>query len=149
MLVPICYFGAGRMVVVLLQCTTEVQYSASLVQRSKVLSAAVHRQRFSRAPGNPLSGMGGVLLGQSGSSLNIHAEPCWLLTVLAASQIQYASLCLLNNPGCLFIATNADARGHFTPNQEWAGAGATVGAIKGLRVCVGGRGRRAAGLRCL
>jgi hypothetical protein len=47
------------------------------------------------------------------------------------SQIQYASLCLLNNPGCLFIATNADARGHFTANQEWAGAGATVGAIKG------------------
>lgn len=46
-------------------------------------------------------------------------------------QIQYASLCLLNNPGCLFIATNADARGHFTPNQEWAGAGATVGAIQG------------------
>jgi ribonucleotide monophosphatase NagD (HAD superfamily) len=54
-------------------------------------------------------------------------------------QIQYASLCLLNNPGCLFIATNADARGHFTANQEWAGAGATVGAIKGalcLCLCV-------------
>jgi hypothetical protein len=51
--------------------------------------------------------------------------------VLFVPQIQYASLCLLNNPGCLFIATNADARGHFTPNQEWAGAGATVGAIQG------------------
>lgn len=58
------------------------------------------------------------------------ANRCRMLRVYC-SQIQYASLCLLNNPGCLFIATNADARGHFTPNQEWAGAGATVGAIKG------------------
>lgn len=33
--------------------------------------------------------------------------------------------------GCLFIATNADSRGHFTADQEWPGAGATVGAIKG------------------
>lgn len=57
-----------------------------------------------------------------------------LVSCLSPSvQVQYASLCLLNNPGCLFIATNADARGHFTPNQEWAGAGATVGAIKGGR----------------
>jgi hypothetical protein len=53
--------------------------------------------------------------------------------LLYCPQIQYASLCILNNPGCLFIATNADARGHFTPHQEWAGAGATVGAIKGAR----------------
>lgn len=50
---------------------------------------------------------------------------------LSYYKIQYASMCLLQNPGCLFIATNADARGHFTPNQEWAGAGASVGAIKG------------------
>ncbi|KAF8065853.1 PGLP2 [Scenedesmus sp. PABB004] len=47
-------------------------------------------------------------------------------------KVQYASLCILNNPGCLFIATNSDARGHFTPRTEWAGAGATVGAIKAV-----------------
>lgn len=48
-----------------------------------------------------------------------------------AACAKYASLCLLQNPGCLFIATNADARGHFSPNQMSPGAGATVGAIKG------------------
>lgn len=54
---------------------------------------------------------------------------------LSYYKIQYASMCLLHNPGCLFIATNADSRGHFTPNQEWAGAGATVGAIRGVGYC--------------
>lgn len=63
---------------------------------------------------------------------SVGAVVCGVDPGLCYYKIQYASLCLLNNPGCLFIATNADARGHFTPNQEWAGAGATVGAIKAV-----------------
>jgi phosphoglycolate/pyridoxal phosphate phosphatase family enzyme len=46
-------------------------------------------------------------------------------------KLQYAQLCLNGDPQCLFIATNEDAVGHFTPNQEWAGAGSMVGALKG------------------
>jgi phosphoglycolate phosphatase len=47
-------------------------------------------------------------------------------------KITYASLCLLHNPGCVFVATNTDARGHFSPKQEWPGAGSAVGAIKAV-----------------
>ena len=47
-------------------------------------------------------------------------------------KIQYACLCIRENPGCLFIATNLDAVTHLTDAQEWAGNGAMVGAIKGL-----------------
>lgn len=46
-------------------------------------------------------------------------------------KIQYAQLCINENPGCLFIATNTDAVTHLTDAQEWAGNGAMVGAIKG------------------
>ena len=46
-------------------------------------------------------------------------------------KIQYACLCIRENPGCLFIATNLDAVTHLTDAQEWAGNGAMVGAIKG------------------
>ncbi|GAB5371976.1 hypothetical protein AAMO2058_001626000 [Amorphochlora amoebiformis] len=46
-------------------------------------------------------------------------------------KIQYAQLCINENPGCLFIATNLDALTHLTDSQEWAGNGAMVGAIKG------------------
>lgn len=46
-------------------------------------------------------------------------------------KIQYAQLCINENPGCLFIATNLDAVTHLTDAQEWAGNGAMVGAIKG------------------
>ncbi|XP_057818273.2 phosphoglycolate phosphatase 1A, chloroplastic isoform X6 [Cryptomeria japonica] len=46
-------------------------------------------------------------------------------------KIQYGTLCIRENPGCLFIATNCDAVGHFTDAQEWAGGGSMVGAIKG------------------
>lgn len=46
-------------------------------------------------------------------------------------KIQYALTCLLENPGCLFIATNTDSRGNFSTKQEWAGAGAMVGALIG------------------
>ena len=46
-------------------------------------------------------------------------------------KIQYATLCISENPGCLFIATNLDARTHLTDAQEWAGNGSMVGAIKG------------------
>eukprot|EP00252_Welwitschia_mirabilis_P024316 TRINITY_DN7173_c0_g1_i1.p1 TRINITY_DN7173_c0_g1~~TRINITY_DN7173_c0_g1_i1.p1 ORF type:complete len:299 (-),score=45.48 TRINITY_DN7173_c0_g1_i1:87-983(-) len=46
-------------------------------------------------------------------------------------KIQYATLCINENAGCLFIATNCDSVGHFTDAQEWAGGGSMVGAIKG------------------
>eukprot|EP00871_Galdieria_phlegrea_P000708 jgi/Galph1/1638/GphlegSOOS_G319.1 len=46
-------------------------------------------------------------------------------------KIQYAQLCLSNNPNCLFVATNLDSVTHLTDAQEWAGNGAMVGAIKG------------------
>ena len=80
-------------------------------------------------------------------------------------KIQYATLCIRENPGCHFIATNLDAVTHLTDaqvryvtdqllsalqwsalslaiptshdpcspslEQEWAGNGAMVGAIKG------------------
>jgi hypothetical protein len=65
------------------------------------------------------------------SLLQVGAVVCGVDPNLSYFKVQYASMCLLLNPGCLFIATNTDARGHFTPNLEWAGAGATVGAIKG------------------
>lgn len=37
-------------------------------------------------------------------------------------KIQYATLCIRENPGCMFIATNRDAVTHLTDAQEWAGA---------------------------
>jgi phosphoglycolate phosphatase len=46
-------------------------------------------------------------------------------------KIQYATLCIRENPGCMFIATNRDAVTHLTDAQEWAGNGAMVGAIAG------------------
>jgi len=46
-------------------------------------------------------------------------------------KIQYATLCIRENPGCLFIATNRDAVTHLTDAQEWAGNGSMVGAIMG------------------
>ena len=41
-------------------------------------------------------------------------------------KIQYAQLCINENPGCQFIATNLDAVTHLTEAQEWAGNGAMV-----------------------
>lgn len=46
-------------------------------------------------------------------------------------KVQYGLTCLLENEGCLFVATNTDSRGNFSMDQEWAGAGATVGALIG------------------
>ena len=46
-------------------------------------------------------------------------------------KIQMATLCIRENPGCEFIATNTDAVTHLTDAQEWAGNGSMVGAIKG------------------
>merc|ERR1712113_1150009 len=46
-------------------------------------------------------------------------------------KIQYAQLCINENPGCEFIATNLDAVTHLTDAQEWAGNGSMAGAIKG------------------
>ncbi|KAL6577965.1 Phosphoglycolate phosphatase 1A, chloroplastic [Orobanche minor] len=46
-------------------------------------------------------------------------------------KIQYATLCIRENPGCLFIATNRDAVTHLTDALEWAGGGSMVGAVHG------------------
>ncbi|KAF7840493.1 phosphoglycolate phosphatase 2 [Senna tora] len=46
-------------------------------------------------------------------------------------KLQYGTLCIRENPGCLFIATNRDATGHMTALQEWPGAGCMVAAICG------------------
>ncbi|KAL4193898.1 hypothetical protein AMTRI_Chr06g201620 [Amborella trichopoda] len=46
-------------------------------------------------------------------------------------KVQYGTLCIRENPGCLFIATNRDAVTHLTDAQEWAGGGSMVGAIRG------------------
>ena len=53
-------------------------------------------------------------------------------------KIQFAQLCIDENPGCLFIATNLDAKTHLTDAQEWAGNGSMVGAIKGADLCIAG-----------
>ncbi|KAL1559974.1 Phosphoglycolate phosphatase 2 [Salvia divinorum] len=46
-------------------------------------------------------------------------------------KLQYGTLCIRENPGCLFIATNRDAVGNLTDLQEWPGAGCMVAAICG------------------
>ncbi|OWM86162.1 hypothetical protein CDL15_Pgr010986 [Punica granatum] len=46
-------------------------------------------------------------------------------------KVQYGTLCIRENPGCLFIATNRDAVTHLTDAQEWAGGGSMVGALLG------------------
>lgn len=46
-------------------------------------------------------------------------------------KLQYAQLCINENEGCQFIATNLDAVTHLTDAQEWAGNGCMAGAIKG------------------
>lgn len=46
-------------------------------------------------------------------------------------KLQYAQLCMNSNPDCKFIATNLDPVAHITNEQEWAEAGAMVGAIEG------------------
>ncbi|XP_073048035.1 phosphoglycolate phosphatase 2 [Primulina eburnea] len=46
-------------------------------------------------------------------------------------KLQYGTLCIRENPGCLFIATNRDAVGHLTDLQEWPGAGCMVAAVCG------------------
>mmetsp|Transcript_62681 Transcript_62681/g.136122 ORF Transcript_62681/g.136122 Transcript_62681/m.136122 type:complete len:400 (-) Transcript_62681:230-1429(-) len=46
-------------------------------------------------------------------------------------KLQYAQLCLNENPGCQFIATNLDRVTHLTDAQEWAGNGTMVGAVSG------------------
>ncbi|CAH9051481.1 unnamed protein product [Cuscuta europaea] len=50
-------------------------------------------------------------------------------------KVQYGTLCIRKNPGCLFIATNRDAVTHLTDAQEWAGGGSMVGALVGSTQC--------------
>lgn len=46
-------------------------------------------------------------------------------------KLQYGTLCIRENPRCLFIATNRDPVGNHTDMQEWAGAGCMVSALCG------------------
>lgn len=62
---------------------------------------------------------------------NVGAVVVGLDTNINYYKIQYAQLCINENKGCRFIATNLDMVGHFTPDQKWAGSGAMVGAIRG------------------
>lgn len=62
---------------------------------------------------------------------NVHAVIVGMDAAINYYKIQYAQLCLNENPECRFIATNLDAVTHLTSEQEWAGNGAMVGAIKG------------------
>ena len=57
----------------------------------------------------------------------IHSLP-WMklvqmtsLNSLSSCISRYATCCLRENPGCMFIATNCDAGIHLTESQEWAG----------------------------
>jgi hypothetical protein len=34
---------------------------------------------------------------------------------------RYATLCVQENPGCLFIVTNSDSLSHLTDAQDWSG----------------------------
>lgn len=63
-------------------------------------------------------------------------------------KIQYATLCIRENPGCMFIATNRDAVTHLTDAQEWAGerrGGVWEGAC--VYVCGGAPSRPQAPMR--
>ena len=55
----------------------------------------------------------------------------WARWWWASTGTSTTTLCISENPGCHFIATNLDAKTHLTDAQEWAGNGAMVGAIKG------------------
>ena len=44
-----------------------------------------------------------------------------LFSIYSFSCLRYGTLCIRENPGCLFIATNRDAVTHLTDAQEWAG----------------------------
>lgn len=46
-------------------------------------------------------------------------------------KLQYGTLCIRENPGCLFVATNRDSVGNMTELQEWPGAGCMVAAMCG------------------
>ncbi|KAF5820954.1 putative phosphoglycolate phosphatase [Helianthus annuus] len=46
-------------------------------------------------------------------------------------KLQYGTICIRENPGCIFIATNRDATGNMTDLQEWPGAGCMVAAVCG------------------
>ena len=41
--------------------------------------------------------------------------------IFKISTCRYGTICIRENPGCLFIATNLDAVGHMTDLQEWPG----------------------------
>ncbi|KAI3829444.1 hypothetical protein L1987_03568 [Smallanthus sonchifolius] len=62
---------------------------------------------------------------------NVGAVVVGLDPYLNYYKLQYATLCIRENPGCIFIATNRDATGNMTDLQEWPGAGCMVAAVCG------------------
>ncbi|XP_078439202.1 phosphoglycolate phosphatase 2-like isoform X2 [Wolffia australiana] len=62
---------------------------------------------------------------------NVGAVVVGLDTYINYYKMQYATLCIRENRGCLFIATNRDSVGNLTDLQEWPVTGAMVGAICG------------------
>lgn len=45
-------------------------------------------------------------------------------------KLTYATMCVLHNHHCLFLATNCDARAHLNQAQEWPGGGTMVAALE-------------------
>ncbi|KAK9227839.1 hypothetical protein WN943_012896 [Citrus x changshan-huyou] len=75
-----------------------------------------------------LSGETGVEPGH-GFSILLSNEKDFLKSMIVILIARYGTLCIRENPGCLFIATNRDAVGHLTDLQEWPGAGCMVAAM--------------------
>lgn len=69
---------------------------------------------------------------EMGKGCKVHHDPDVAAVVVGFDRdvnyykMQYATLCIRENPGCEFIATNLDAVTHLTDAQEWAGNGAMV-----------------------
>ncbi|KZV51248.1 phosphoglycolate phosphatase 2 [Dorcoceras hygrometricum] len=84
--------------------------------------------------GGPEDGKKSVLFGSN--SLFDHDKSVGAVVVgldrcINYYKLQYGNLCIRENPGCLFIATNRDPVGHLTALQEWPGAGCMVAAVCG------------------
>lgn len=61
---------------------------------------------------------------------------------------RYGTLCIRENPGCLFIATNRDAVGHMTDLQEWPGIHLCFLLMNGGKVSLTLRANSYSAFRC-
>ena len=83
-------------------------------------SLPLYRRAEGRAGGRASALGCAILLHPTARTLapQIGAVVCGVDPGLSYYKVAYAALCLQHNPGCLFIATNLDARGHFIAKQE-------------------------------